>query len=66
MTTVPNHQYFSARAKCLKMLRSADVQRLMFGNPLALCYTSRISGGEHPAIFTVMGMTACEALLALA
>ena len=31
----------------------------MIWNPLALCYISHISGGEHPPNFTILGKMLC-------
>ena len=41
--------------------RTTHGYRLLTWNPLALCHTSHISGGEeHPLHFMFAGMVACE------
>ena len=49
------------KAKCLNMLHTADKERLVIRNCLALRHISHISGGKHPPKFTVLGKILCEA-----
>ena len=61
-TKLLNHPTFSpTKANYLKMLCTTDVQNSVFQTPLALCYSSHISGGEHLPNFTVMSMTVTHA-----
>ena len=48
-------------AKCLSMLRTTDGYHLVIRNPLALCYISHMSSGEHPPIFTILRRILCGA-----